>query len=308
MNREILYRYFEGLASLQEEQQIKQWLEEDKANMDFLKEERVSFDALLLNAPDALNKRRKKRNQSALIKMQSVAAIVLLCIATGIYLFIGAQKNTEVAYNTISVPVGQHIDLVLADQTKVWLNSNTTFKYPTKFSKKDRVIYLDGEAYFEVAENKRKPFIVQTLQGDVHVTGTHFNVEAYSCFNQFETSLFEGGVDIYRNNTKMASLHPNQKSVLKNNILSVVPITDPDEYLWKEGLIVFNNKKLEDILIELEKYFDIHIQINMSNIPSHTYTGKFRQSDGIDYALKVLQKSINFSYKRNETEQIIYIH
>ena len=146
------------------------------------------------------------------------------------------------------------------------------------------------------------------MKGDIHVTGTSFNVEAYSQFDSFETSLFEGGVEIYKEDMKLVSLKPNEKSVLVNNQLLVSEIVDIDKYLWKSGLIAFNNKGLEEILIRLEKYFDVEIQINSSDLPQHTYTGKFRQSDGIDYALRVLQKSINFNYTRVDSSRTIYIN
>ena len=119
-------------------------------------------------------------------------------------------------YNTIHVPPGQRINLILSDNTNLWLNANTTFRYPTKFSKETRTVYLDGEAYFEVSKNEKKPFIVKTAQGDIHVTGTLFNVEAYSKHHSFETSLFEGGVDIYKGDTMLATLYPNQNGTLKN--------------------------------------------------------------------------------------------
>jgi len=77
--------------------------------------------------------------------------------------------------------------------------------------------------------------------------------------------------------------------------------------LWRNGLIAFNNKQLEEILLSLEKYFDIKIQIDSKKLPQHTYTGKFRQSDGVDYALRVLQRSIRFTYERNEETGTIYI-
>jgi len=143
--------------------------------------------------------------------------------------------------------------------------------------------------------------------GDVQVTGTAFNVEAYSKHNSFETSLFTGSVDIYRNEAKLASLNPNEKSTLEDNELIVSKITDTDEYLWRKGLIAFNNKKLDEILLSLEKYFDVEIHIDSKSLPQHTYTGKFRQSDGVDYALRVLQRSIHFTYTRDENTGKIYI-
>lgn len=304
MNREILQRFFEGETSIDEEKLIRQWIEQSKENEKILLEERVTYDALLLASKEAI-KKQKNTNIIPWI-LSTAAAVALLIIVGGLHIF--NHRNTEELYNTVIVPPGQRINLILADNSNVWLNANTTLRYPSQFSRKSRTVFLDGEAYFDVSKNEKKPFIVKTGQGDVRVTGTSFNVEAYSRFNSFETSLFEGGVEIYKNEVKLAALKPNEKAVLSNNGLLVVSkIEDTDEYLWRNGLIAFNNKQLEEILLSLEKYFDIKIQINSKKLPQHTYTGKFRQSDGVDYALRVLQRSIRFTYERNEETGTIYI-
>jgi transmembrane sensor len=303
MDKEMLYRFFEGNASVSEEKQIKSWLDASEANHRLFFQERKMFDALLLNSRQT---RQKRKVRFSPWQISTAAAVALLLVLGGLHLV--NTKNSEGRYNTILVPPGQRINLILADNSDVWLNANTTFRYPSGFSKKNRTVYLDGEAYFDVNKNEKKPFIVKTTQGDVLVTGTCFNVEAYSEFNTFETSLFEGGVEIYKNGAKLTSLKPNEKGTLSDNKIVVSRIENGDEYLWKHGLIAFNNKCLEDILTSLEKYFDVNIQIDLEILPQHTYTGKFRQSDGVDYALRVLQRSIHFTYERNDETGTIYIH
>ena len=304
MNQKLLYKFFEGKTSCEEEKTIKDWMERSESNFNCFMQSRKEYDIQILSGSKVLT-----RNRNKVIPLQwfagAVATIIALIIG-GIYLF--SLENKSEQYNTILVPAGQRINLILSDNTNLWLNANTEFRYPSEFSKDNRTVYLDGEAYFEVSKNEKKPFIVKTGQGDIHVTGTSFNVEAYSKFNSFETSLFEGGVDIYKEDTKLVSLKPNEKGSLKNNQLLITSITNTDSYLWKEGLIAFNNKKLEEVLIDLEKYFDINIQIDTSCLPQHTYTGKFRQSDGVDHALRVLQRSIHFKYSRNEETGIININ
>jgi ferric-dicitrate binding protein FerR (iron transport regulator) len=304
MNRELLYRFFEGKTSIDEEKSIRSWLTESAENKKIFLEERMTYDALLFTSRDVGSKQNRFFSFNPWM-ISTVAAVALLLIVGGLYLF--NNNHYPEQYNTILVPPGQRINLILADNSNVWLNANTTLRYPTQFSAKNRTVYLDGEAYFDVSANKKKPFIVKTGQGDVRATGTSFNVEAYSKYNSFETSLFTGNVDIYKNEAKLASLTPNEKSTLENNELKVTKITDLDEYLWRKGLIAFNNKKLDEILLTLEKYFDVDIQIDSKNLPHHTYTGKFRQSDGVDYALQVLQKSIHFTYTRDEDTGKIYI-
>lgn len=307
MDRKLLYRFFEGLTTLEEEKSIRDWMDKSNSNLRTLLFIRNEYDAQLLSVQKfVLTRKNKVQLSFPKTGIASIAAaVILILIIGGIYLFIMGNKSIQ--YNTVLVPAGQHINLILSDNTNLWLNANTTFRYPTKFSKESRTVYLDGEAYFEVSRNNKKPFIVKTAQGDIHVTGTIFNVEAYSKYNNFETSLFEGGVDIFKDEKKLASLKPYEKGNLEENKILITDITDTDKYLWKEGLIAFNSKKLEDILMTLEKYFDVNIQIHAKNLSQHNYTGKFRQSDGVDYALRVLQKSIHFNYKRDEDTGNIYI-
>ncbi len=308
MNKELLYRFFEGTATYDEEQQVRQWFEESEHNRTLFMRERKIYDALLLVSPQS-SLENKKEVRISLWMVSTAVAVFLLLLVSGLYwMRIRDERSFAAQYHTLQVPAGQRMKLILADNTNVWLNANTVFRYPSTFSKKDRTVYLEGEAYFEVSKNKKKPFIVKTEQGEVRVTGTTFNLEAYSEYKNFVTSLFEGSVDIYQNNAKLATLKPNQKGMLQNDRYFISTIDNTDEYLWRNGLIAFNNMKLEDILLELEKYFDIQIEINTKKLPQHRYTGKFRQADGVDYALRVLQKSIHFSYNRDDDKQIIYIN
>ena len=304
MNKDILYRFFEGTTTIEEEESVRNWIESSDDNYaDFLRERKI-YDALLLSTPSKISRQSFHQHLTPWI-LSTVASIALLVIATGLFFYAESSKSQQ--YNTIIVPPGQRINLILADNTNVWLNANTTFRYPSKFARKNREVFLDGEAWFDVSKNKKKPFIVKTEQGEVRVTGTTFNLEAYSEYKNFVTSLFEGSVDIYQNNAKLATLKPNQKGMLQNDRYFISTIDNTDKYLWRDGLIAFDNMKLEDILFELEKYFDIQIEINTKKLPQHRYTGKFRQADGVDYALRVLQKSIHFSYNRDDEKQIIYI-
>lgn len=307
MNRDLLYRFFESNTSLEEEKQIRQWLNTSEANRITFMRERKTYDALLLTSPGTSKPAREIRTISW-YRIGTIAATLLLLIVSTLYIHgLIYENNMQEEYNTLVVPPGQRIHLILADNTDIWLNANSTFRYPSEFSKKERTVYLDGEAFFDVSKNDKKPFMVKTVSGDIKVTGTSFNVEAYSKQGGFETSLFEGSVEIYRDNLKLTTLKPDERSYLKEGKLYVTQITDRDKYLWKEGLIAFNNKTLEDILLSLEKYFNVQIQVSHNKLPQHTYTGKFRQSDGVDYALRVLQKSIRFSYERDEATGIVYI-
>ncbi|WP_298647002.1 FecR family protein [uncultured Proteiniphilum sp.] len=307
MNRDLLYRFFKGNTSFEEEKQIRQWMGASEANKITFMQERKIYDALLLTSPD-ISKPNRKEQTISWHGIGTVAAVLLLLIVSILYMrTLIYESNTPEEYNTLVVPAGQRIHLILADNTDIWLNANSTFRYPSEFSKKNRTVYLDGEAFFDVSKDDKKPFVVKTAPGDIKVTGTSFNVEAYSKQGGFEASLFEGSVEIYRDEAKLASLRPNEIGVMTDNQITITPISDTDKYLWRKGLIAFSDKKLEEILLTFEKYFAVEIQINTEQLPQHTYTGKFRQSDGVDYALRVLQKSIRFSYERDEETGIVYI-
>ncbi len=304
MQKELLYRFFEGTSSLKEEEELKRWLEKSETNQAIFLQERTEYDIQLLNGEKTVEETYRRNRSVAWVKR--VAAILILTLLTGsIYRYF--TKEPEMHYCTLRVPPGQRINLVLPDSTDVWLNANTEFRYPVQFASGNRTVYLDGEAFFDVSKDKKNPFIVKTQQGDVRVTGTTFNVEAYSRHQTFEAGLFEGSIDIYKEGKKLATLRPNERGTMHAGYLTISQITDTDNYLWRKGLIAFKEKKIEEIFIALEKYFDVEIHGEMEHLPQNTYTGKFRQSDGIDYVLRVLQRSILFSYERNEENGAFYI-
>ena len=135
MNKELLYRFFEGNASVNEEKQIKQWLDASEANHRVFFQERKVYDAILLTIRGTSLKQKRKVLLSPWAT-GAAAAIALLLIVSGLYLLIG--KDSTGPYNTLFVPPGQRINLILADNSNVWLNSNTEFRYPSSFSKKNR--------------------------------------------------------------------------------------------------------------------------------------------------------------------------
>mgnify|MGYP000755509447 FL=1 len=197
-------------------------------------------------------------------------------------------------------------NITLPDGSRVWLNSNTRIEYSQHFDDK-REVQIDGEAYFEVVRNTGRPFIVYTPDDEqVEVLGTKFYVEAYSGTKKFETALIEGSVRVRAANSQFI-LQPSYKAVLKGGKMSVEKITDFDIYRWREGLICFKNRHFSEILEELKKYYGVHIRFDVAKINNPVLTVKFRLSDGIEYALRVLQKDVKFKYVRNDEENTFVI-
>ena len=313
MNKDILYKFFEGNASFEEEAAVKQWMEESAENrLAFLKERKL-FDAMLLLGNEEIIKNGKKRfsiNLSSLrTELIKIAAVVAITLGGSYFYYQSSLEKELMAMQTITVPAGQRINITLVDGTNVWLNARTSLSYPVKFGKNNRQVVLDGEAYFDVTKDKSKPFIVQTDNYNVEVLGTQFDVNAYSETGEFETTLMSGSVKVASasDSTQKITLKPNNKVFLQDGKLHVTAVDDYNPYRWKEGLICFKNKTFTSIMKDFEKYYGLTIQVKNKNVFKYVYTGKFRQTDGIDYALRVLQKDIKFTYQRDDENQIIYI-
>ena len=228
-----------------------------------------------------------------------------------VYRAIEEETSTpkEEEYNTLVVPRGGEYMLELSDGTKVWLNSDSELRFPITFVGDRRSVEIEGEAYFEVARNEKCPFVVRTHAMDIEVLGTKFNVEAYSKKAVFEASLMQGKIRVKspHNEKTAVVLLPNYKTTLKDGRLVVSKIDDYNVYRWKEGLYCFKSKPFTQIMEDLERYYDLKIQVDKKSIESVALTGKFRISDGLDYALRVLQKDVSFTYRRDKDNDVIYI-
>lgn len=313
MDKETLYSFFEGKATPEEVSEIRYWMEASEENSKEFFRERKAFDAIILlgRQDEEIATVQKTFYERIHVKeLIKIAAVIALTLSVTLFVQYNIGRNDRLAMNTVSVPAGQRVNLVLPDGTNLWLNACSKLRYPAVFANDKREITLDGEAYFEVAHNKKKPFIVHTVNGNVEVLGTKFNVEAYSKNNTFETSLMEGSVKVSltKNVAHSLILTPNTKAYLKDGELVSANIDDFGAYRWKEGLICFKDLTFTDIILKLEKHFDIKIVIKNKKVLNYVGTGKFRQSDGIDYALKVLQKDVSFKYTRNENNDVIYIN
>ena len=307
MDKELLVRFFEDNTTLDEEKRIRKWMEASSENYNSFMEERKLFDAMTLLADE---KQISSGRNKAIFKlwvgraMKVAAVVAITLISTFSYQFLTGKD--KLVMQKITVPSGQRINLELSDGTAVWLNSRTTIQYPAEFTGKKRVVKIDGEAYFEVAHNKKKPFIVETSKGSVEVLGTKFDVEAYSETGSFVTSLMEGSVKVESEGTELV-LKPEQMAYIHNGKLEVAPIEDYNMYRWREGLICFKDAAFPSIMAKFEKCFGVVIKIENHNVENYYCTGKFRQSDGILYALRVLQRDVKFNFERDEDNHIIYI-
>lgn len=308
IDHHILIRYFLGQASEEEKEFIHQWIESDEANRTQFIRERIRFDAsILIDKPTSQEKRRRQIPPFLSWSLKIAASVLLLLGSFYVYDNYRMARLSQ-TFQCVSVPAGNRTNIQLPDGTNVWLNANTSLRYPMAFSNTNREIQLDGEAYFEVAKDK-KPFIVKTDKYDVEVLGTVFNVEAYRSKPQFRTSLYEGKVKLYNSRQpKAVFLSPGQTAELVGKVLQVAPTKEVNSYRWKDGLIYIEDKSFDAIMTLFEKFYDVRIVINNQAVKDLGYRGKLRISDGVDHALRVLQNDFPFKYKRDEERNIIYIN
>lgn len=306
MDRKLLHKYIAGDANQLEKETVVHWMEADKKNMEEFLSARKLYDFTIWQNNQvsevytSFNKLRKVCKELAKIAAIFIAAIILVTI---LYPTNETSVPEKSAQQTLYVPAGQRAELTLSDGTKVWLNAKTTFTFPDRFDSNQRNVKLEGEAYFDVIHNENAPFVIQTEKYNVKVLGTEFNVRAYNeeTIGPFETALINGSVEIESmDHSTKKLLQPKEKAYADNGCLQVEPIIEYDQYLWKEGLICFDDNNLAEIFKKLDFYYNIPIKVNNEKILEKRYTGKFRSSDGIEHILKTLQLKTKFRYEKKE--------
>ena len=271
-------------------------------------------EEMLKNICSRLNKQQEKpavEQRRRIPEWLKIAAAVLITFSVS-WVSFHTKKTVEepvVAMNTIRVPAGQTVNMTLADGTNIWLNARTTLKYPAVFTGNQREVILDGEGFFDVAHNLKQPFVVHTGEYDIMALCTQFDVEAYQQSDIFSTSLLEGSIQVtsVKDSAQSIVLKPNTIARLHEGRLITKDIADFNYYRWREGLICFNNIPFSGLMEKLERCYGIKIVVQNNRVKNYKPTGKFRQCDGIDYALRVLQRNIRFKFEHDEENHVIYI-
>ena len=210
-----------------------------------------------------------------------------------VYKIMNDTMKTETIYNTVTVPRGGEYKLVLADGTTVWLNSDSHIRYPVTFSSNTRQVELEGEAYFEVAKDVKKPFIVRMNEYNVRVTGTQFNVRNYSN-ESLATTLVEGGVQIERRG-KLDGLRPGQQAVLENNEIRIRVVNVEEQVAWRHGAFGFTQCRLENIMEELARWYDIDVFYMNQQVKDYHFSAWFKRSSSINEVINILEKTKKIS-------------
>ncbi len=213
-----------------------------------------------------------------------------------------SQRQTTLMDNSIWIPQGGEYHLTLSDGTKVWLNAESKLKFPTCFNDDKRMVELSGEAYFEVARNPSKPFIIHTDGVNIKVLGTSFGVRSYQEENTIFTTLVTGSVEVQSTHGKVR-LTPSQQAVYNKNSKNITTKHVNTEFYigWKDGKMIYDNCPLEEILRDLKRWYSFEVFYTNSQTKQIPFTLNIRKHEKIDGVLELMQKTgrVHFDIKEN---------
>jgi len=231
------------------------------------------------------------------------AAIIIVASLLSINLYKMFTPSEPELMNEVCVPKGQRVNLTLSDGTKVALNSDTKFKYPSHFAKNSRNVELCGEAYFKVAHNAYKPFIVSSCLIHVKVLGTKFNMKTYPDEKAVVT-LNEGRVEVESANKEdKLTLHPNEEvSYSESEGMKPVCVNALNSYIsnsWVKGESIYIDKTLSEICQGLERKYNVNIIIADSDLAKDVFTCHFKETASINEVMKLLKETRRMNYSFN---------
>ncbi|TKG97009.1 FecR family protein [Puteibacter caeruleilacunae] len=326
-NPEILKRFFKGkysrkdfltlksfFAQPAQKKEVKKLLEDHW--FDFNRESlpEGNIDHVLDKIHHQINIEATEQSKKRfLVTFQRVAAILIipLIIAFGATLYLQLKNNTsQTTFAEIQCPLGVRTSFVLPDGTTGYLNSGSKLAYPVVFSN-ERNVKLNGEAFFDVAHNKQKPFIVKTPHLSTKVLGTQFNVIAYEEEQNEQIILQEGKVEVYSNTgTRLSTLVPNEKLIINTttNKYSTSKV-EADQYVsWTEGKLILRNETMQHVAQRLGRWYNVDIEIEDQELMKYAFRATFI-NEPLEEVLKILAITAPLKYEelqRETTDNDIY--
>lgn len=318
--------YFNGQLTSVEEAKLFIWIKESEENRQVFFHLKNKLDPDKMDHPLLQSSYAELRNklfiknqfevtrQTGIRKfqfsLQKIAAVILLAASFGFavaYLLSGrSSEQSKIVWFETKVPRGEKSQLMLPDGSKVWLNSESSLSYPNNFMDGNRDVKLKGEAYFEVAKQKGSVFTVETHDYNVRVLGTKFNVTAYEDFKRTETSLIEGRIEIQKEKQTMEVV-PGQMLIYKDHQFYTEETNTIKSAKWKDDIFDFDRITFRELVVRLERWYDLDIEIRNPELNDKTYSGVFKNEETIEEVLNTFQLTMPISYKREGFRKISII-
>lgn len=238
-------------------------------------------------------------NDSQLLKQYGISANDSILVYN--------ENNRVNEYHTLEVPRGGEYILTLEDGTKVWINAETIIKYPVQFDRNVRkVLLVGGEAYFCVSKDEKRPFYVECKDMNIRVTGTEFNVMAYPEKDRIETTLVDGGVKI-STGTEELTLAPQEQAIYltQNNNLSKKKVDAKYFVSWKDGVFEFREMPLEDVIAQLERWYNVNFTFQDENLRQILFTGAVIKNKSLIFILDIIKETQLIDYSIIENMVLI---
>lgn len=214
-----------------------------------------------------------------------------------------SDQNKTATLNELHVPAGKDYEIVLSDGSKVFLNSETRLKFPFHFEGDKREVFIDGEAYFEVKGNEKKPFIVHTRLVDIVVTGTRFNVNTYNK-KAVRAALVEGKILLRTDNEKSMNLLPGFEVSTDNDKVFTTNRFDAEELLsWRTGLYYFHNQRLDELSSHIDRWYGVRVVFEREALKGYSVSG-LMEKGRLEEFLKDLKTTSGIEHRLDN--QILY--
>ena len=320
--REIveIFKLSENDVSLMSEAQL-QWYNIESEHNNHLKsaENRIITDRILdrLHRQIRLHEEESPAKYSFQKKFYSIftkvaAVFILPLLVYSIYLTSRTSRvnsSEDLVWQTIKTPAGMQTDFLLPDGSHVWLNSGTVLKYPLSFASDKRQVELTGEAYFDVMKDASHPFLVKAGKMNIEVKGTRFNVINYPEETLTELILESGSVRLfsgdYEDRKTITNIKPGEIAVLNTvtNQLSVSNV-DVEKYTaWKEGMLIFRDDQMDEVVRKLNRWFNVEIILQSPDLTEYVYTATYRD-ETLPQILELLRISAPIKYSITERKRL----
>jgi ferric-dicitrate binding protein FerR (iron transport regulator) len=221
--------------------------------------------------------------------------------AEGKVVYTGATTKGELVYNTLFNPRGSKVvDMQLSDGSHVWLNAGSSLTYPVAFVGNERKVTIKGEAYFEVAHDDSKPFVVSKDDVSVTVLGTHFNVNAYDDEDALKVTLLEGSVRV-ASNGNLKVIKPGEQAIAASGKLQVASDVDLNEVMaWKNGIFKFKDATIESVMRQIARWYDVEVSYE-GKVTNH-FIATIPRNVSAANAFKILEQTggVNFKIEGNK--------
>ncbi len=297
---EVCFSTLKGTEALKKES-LHYWnnIQNDQVAEDYEEERMLDHINHLLRIEDARINEQKRRRTRFIRVFSQAAAILFLPLMIFSYLSWSGffDKEKAEAYSSIYSPLGARTNFFLPDGSKGWLNGGSTLRFPVHFSGKFRALELEGEAFFEVQENARNPFVVSAGEIKVVALGTSFNVNAYEEDGKSQVALVSGKVELFEADDKglrnpLSKLDPGVQFVyfkeLDSHLTEKADLKKATS--WKEGKLIFRNDPMTEIVRQLNRWYNADITIADKSVETYTYRATF-EDETLDEILKFLELS-----------------